>query len=113
MATARNRDKSTQLRAKRILASSRYMYHARVIRKSLRRAFFYRFKRHLDTNHGQKMIYDTRAFYTAREARSLSFDVIRVRIVRVVAIRQINGKNQGVRTMYLNDVKSTTARFYM
>ena len=59
------------------------------------------------------MIYDTRAFYTAREARSLSFDVIRVRIVRVVAIRQINGKSQGVRTMYLSGVKSATARFYM
>ena len=113
MATARNRTKSTQLRAERNLASSRHMYLARVTRKSLRRAFFYRSERHLDTNQWPKMMYDTRAFNTARGVRSLSFDVIRVRIVWVVTMRQFNDKSQDVRTMYLSGVKSATARFYM
>ena len=59
------------------------------------------------------MIYDTRAFNTAREVRSLSFDVIRVRVAQVVAIRQTNGESQGAQTVYLSGVKSATARFYM
>ena len=121
MATARNRAKqgqsilhrTTQLRAERTLASSRHIYFARVTRKSLRRAFFYRPKRHFDTNSGKEVISDTSAFNTAREARSLSFGVVRVRIARAVAIRQINGKSHGVRTMYLRGVTSATARFYM
>ena len=102
MATARNRTKSTQLRAERNLASSKHIHLARLTRESLRRAFFYRFKRHWIQTSGQKMIYDTRTFNTARGVRSLSFDFIRVRIVRVVTIRQINGKSQGVRKMYLS-----------
>ena len=61
--------------------------------------------------HG-RFSYDTRAFNTARGARSLSFDAIRVWVVRVVMVRRNNGKSQGVRTMYLVGVKSATASFY-
>ena len=93
--------------------SRRHDYQAHVGKKSLQTKMPWRFVR-MSSNEGPVFtFYNTRRSKPRGRSDRTSIDVIRVRIVRIIAIVQFDDTVRGFRTIYLSKVNSRTARFGM
>ena len=93
--------------------SRRHEYHTRVSKKLLQTKMPWCYKR-MSSNEGPVFtLDDTRGSISRGRSDCISIDVVRVRIVRIIAIGRIDGTTQGFRTIYFSEVNFRTNRFGM